>query len=313
MFWRATDRVSRLNSRSSQSDWKRLSYEERTKCKSWSVVGGRRPLPDHGTRVLRHRTARLGPRARVCSLESVCVCGTREREFCGARRRRRVARRRRGVVLLKEPKRAARRRLWSTTGTSCWRASTRRRALGCARDSTSTAIRSLSGSGRARRRRTSSTSSTTAAVWPTPSCRDTHKDPAFSLGETRVGKDKELTSRARERESRLERRRFVRKTLFQKEPARRSKMIGERVGRAFPELEIEYSKVVKIKARWSASHVHLKPPFHVSTRRSSRLVAFKRAFQFNPLDLKSHIECASLALSLSRSLSLQTTPGGGLR
>ena len=41
MFWRATDRVGRWNYRSSESDLKRLSYEEITKCKSRLVVGGR--------------------------------------------------------------------------------------------------------------------------------------------------------------------------------------------------------------------------------------------------------------------------------
>ena len=34
VFWKATDRASLLNSRSSESDLKRLRYEERTKCKS---------------------------------------------------------------------------------------------------------------------------------------------------------------------------------------------------------------------------------------------------------------------------------------
>ena len=39
MFWKATSRVSRWNSRSSESDLKRLSYEEMTKSKSLLSLG----------------------------------------------------------------------------------------------------------------------------------------------------------------------------------------------------------------------------------------------------------------------------------
>ena len=39
MFWRATDRASLLNYRSSKSDLKRLCYEEITKCKSLLSLG----------------------------------------------------------------------------------------------------------------------------------------------------------------------------------------------------------------------------------------------------------------------------------
>ena len=40
MFWSATDRASRWNYRSSESDWKRPSYEEITKCKSRTCTLG---------------------------------------------------------------------------------------------------------------------------------------------------------------------------------------------------------------------------------------------------------------------------------
>ena len=43
MFWRATDRASRLNDRSSKSDLQRPSYEERTKRKSILWLGAGNP------------------------------------------------------------------------------------------------------------------------------------------------------------------------------------------------------------------------------------------------------------------------------
>ena len=83
-FWKATDRMSLLNYRSSESDLKRLSCEERTKCKSRLAVGDR-SAARHGRVSRREQTAALRDPGRVQATPRprVRLDGQRAREDTG--------------------------------------------------------------------------------------------------------------------------------------------------------------------------------------------------------------------------------------